>query len=153
MSEENRTDVAPAVPCIRLSRIPHLWNTQRSQKRSHTVRGWSIVRDRETKEMVYEIKFKRLVTEPPMDTVMRRPYSDEVEDYKEYKRVRQIMRDRQELAQAVVKKQALTPIVTVSVDGAGDGDEEVLGGSSRRHAVDESKDLAYADADRKDSLA
>lgn len=69
--------------------------------------------------MVYEVKFKRLASEPGMDVVLRRPYSDEVEDYKEYKRMRQIVRDQQEEA-AKAKNGAIMPAVTISRDWTGD---------------------------------
>ena len=66
--------------------------------------------------MVYEVKFKRLPSELSMDLVLRRPFSDEVEDYREYKRLRSIMRSNQEEA-AKAKKEATTPALTVSTDG------------------------------------
>lgn len=56
--------------------------------------GWSITSDPKTKQMVYDIKFSRLASEPSMKQVLRRPYVEEVEDYREYKRLRQVHRDR-----------------------------------------------------------
>lgn len=82
----------------------------------HVVTGWAITRNAHTKEMVYEISFKRLANEPSMDTVLRRPFSDEVEDYKEYKRLRQTLRAEQEEA-ANATKGVITPTFTISIDG------------------------------------
>ena len=78
--------------------------------------GWSIAPNDKTKEMVYEIKFQRLASEPSMDVVMRRPYSDEVEDYKEFKRLRQLAREKQEEG-TKAQKEAAAPKLTVFVDG------------------------------------
>ena len=58
----------------------------------HRVVGWSISRDVKTEEIVYLIKFQRLPSEPGMETVLCRPWSDEVEDYLEYKRIRREQR-------------------------------------------------------------
>lgn len=62
--------------------------------------------------MVYEINFKRLKNEVPMVAVLRRPYADEVEDYKEYKRMRQVVRDAREHTAAAQMRP--TPTLTVS---------------------------------------
>lgn len=68
------------------------------------------------REMVYEINFKRLASEPSMEIVLRRPFSDEIEDYREYKRLRQVVRSTQEEA-LKVKKQVTFPTLKVSSDG------------------------------------
>lgn len=68
---------------------------------------------------MYEIHFKRLASEISMDIVLRRPYSDEIEDYREYKRIRQAARLAQEQT-AKVKRETTSPIVTISSDGASD---------------------------------
>lgn len=60
----------------------------------HRITGWSIYRSLTTKDMIYEIKFERLSTETSMDLVLRRPFADEIEDYKEYKRLRQLHREQ-----------------------------------------------------------
>lgn len=85
----------------------------------HIVVGWSIAPNPKTKEMIYDIRFKRLASEPNMDIVLRRPFTDEVEDYKEYKRLRQITRDRQQEA-ARTERGAFMPAVTISQDGTED---------------------------------
>jgi hypothetical protein len=41
------------------------------------------------------ITFKRLASELSMDSVLCRPWSDEVEDYTEYKRLRRMYREKQ----------------------------------------------------------
>ena len=82
----------------------------------HVVTGWSIAPNDKTKEMMYEIRLQRLASEPSMDLVMRRPYSDEVEDYKEFKRLRQLARERQEEG-TKAQKDAAAPKLAVFVDG------------------------------------
>ena len=75
--------------------------------------------DAKTKEMVYLISFKRLPDQPSMDLVLRRPWIEEIEDYREYKRLRQLAREKH--AEAAKAKSASTgPTVTVSMDGAVD---------------------------------
>lgn len=71
--------------------------------------GWSVAKDPKTGKLEYEIQFKRLNSELSMDVVLRRPFSDEVEDYREYKRLRQAARD----ALVVGEK---TPAVVVSAE-------------------------------------
>lgn len=79
---------------------------------SHKVAGWCIKMDSKTRGMVYDITFKRLPNQVSMESVLARPYIDEIEDYKEYKRLREMARQ----AQAGIK-------VTVSGDGAVDDEE------------------------------
>ena len=68
---------------------------------------------------MYEVKFERLTSEISMEDVLRRPYSDEIEDYKEYKRLRDVFRDQQ---QDVTRPRvhAVAPTLTLTTDGAGD---------------------------------
>ncbi|QIW96194.1 hypothetical protein AMS68_001712 [Peltaster fructicola] len=54
----------------------------------YRVVGWSIHLDKYTKATVFDIQFLRLASEGPMDAVLCRPYTDEVEDYREFKRLR-----------------------------------------------------------------
>ena len=74
------------------------------------------------KETVYDIHFKRLASEVSMDLVLRRPYSDEIEDYREYKRIRQAARLAQEQA-VKAKMEAATSTFTISSDGVFDSSE------------------------------
>ena len=56
-----------------------------------------------------------------MESVLRRPFSDEIEDYREYKRIRQAARSAQQQQHAAKsKKDAASPVVTISSDGACD---------------------------------
>ena len=87
----------------------------------HRIIGWAIRPDAKSKAMIFEIKFERLASELSMDIVLRRPFSDEVEDYKEFKRQRQMIRDKQEDA-ARAKAEASRPALTVSIDGTAEGD-------------------------------
>jgi hypothetical protein len=81
----------------------------------HVVTGWSIAS--RNKEMVYEIHFRRLASEPSMEIVLRRPFSDEIEDYREYKRIRQAVRLAQHEASGA-ERGGVLPSVNVSCDGA-----------------------------------
>lgn len=87
----------------------------------HVVTGWSIhpSPSPDSKEMIYEVKFKRLPGEPSMEEVLRRPYADEVEDYKEYKRLRGEARARQERTPRAKKAVAIMPEVMVHVSQDG----------------------------------
>lgn len=49
--------------------------------------------DPKTRRVIYDIQLERLSSEVDMQIVLRRPLADEVEDYKEYKRLRQVARD------------------------------------------------------------
>ncbi|KAI7012539.1 hypothetical protein D0867_14889 [Hortaea werneckii] len=61
----------------------------------HKVSGWTVRTDPQSKQVVYDISFTRLASEPSMSQVQRRPFAEEVEDYKEYKRLRDLHRKRQ----------------------------------------------------------
>jgi hypothetical protein len=74
------------------------------------------------KEIVYDIHFKRMASEVSMDIVLRRPYSDETEDYREYKRIRQAARLAEEQA-GKAKRNAAAPTFTISSDGIFDDSE------------------------------
>ena len=50
--------------------------------------GWSIKHDGDTNAWHYDIQFRRLEPESPMSAVLARPLEEEVDDYKEYKRLR-----------------------------------------------------------------
>lgn len=60
--------------------------------KSYKVISWSITFDSKIGNWNYDIDFRRLQTEADMSAVLRRPYEDEVDDYKEYKRLRQLAR-------------------------------------------------------------
>ncbi|CAK4031173.1 unnamed protein product, partial [Lecanosticta acicola] len=74
----------------------------------HKVTGWSLKKDPNTHEVVMLIHLKRTPNQVSMGEVLARPWSDEIEDYAEYKRLRQLARD---------EKPPLKPAVTVQLDG------------------------------------
>ncbi|KXT04541.1 hypothetical protein AC578_8663 [Pseudocercospora eumusae] len=75
----------------------------------HKVTGWTIKHDNKTNRMVYIVNFQRLASESSMELVLKRPWSDEIEDYTEYKRVRNLQRER--------SKATPTPVLTLATDG------------------------------------
>lgn len=81
----------------------------------HVVTGWSIVKTPKSKAMVYEITFKRLPSKPSQDVILRRPFSDEFEDYKEYKLIREAVRTQQE--EAARARQITSPPLIIAPDG------------------------------------
>ncbi|KAK0824989.1 hypothetical protein LTR73_007276 [Friedmanniomyces endolithicus] len=83
------------------------------------VAGWTIKLDAKKKEMVYFISFKRLPDQVSMDEVLRRPWTEEIEDYREYKRLRRLARDQQTEATGP-RLNLATPTVTFSTDGVVD---------------------------------
>lgn len=80
--------------------------------------GWSIKNDTKTKNVFYDISFKRLEGEHSMDEVLRRPWTEEVEDYKEYKRLRQLTQAKMNKAKKNEEQKALAM--------SGDGVHEVF---------------------------
>ncbi|KAK3069756.1 hypothetical protein LTR53_011651 [Teratosphaeriaceae sp. CCFEE 6253] len=97
----------------------------------HKIAGWTIRPDPKTREMMYLISFKRLPDQPSMDEVLRRPWTEEVEDYREYKRLRQLARQK--------AGESAGPTVAVSTDGIMD----VYGAgttTSLRELLDEATD-------------
>ncbi|KAF7189105.1 hypothetical protein HII31_09527 [Pseudocercospora fuligena] len=75
----------------------------------HKVTGWTIKHDNKTNQMVYIVNFQRLASESSMELVLKRPWSDEIEDYTEYKRIRNLQRGKQ--------KAASKPVLTLATDG------------------------------------
>lgn len=85
----------------------------------HKIAGWSIHREARTKEIIYEVRFERLAVESSMDTVLRRPFADEIEDYREYKRLRQLHRGQgMEIGNS--RSEFVGPTRNVVTDGAVD---------------------------------
>ncbi|KAK0811335.1 hypothetical protein LTR38_003663 [Friedmanniomyces endolithicus] len=89
------------------------------------VAGWTIKMDAKKKEMLYFISFKRLPDQLSMDEVLRRPWTEEIEDYREYKRLRRLARDKQ-TETARPRIDLATPTVTFSTDGIVDVYEDGL---------------------------
>ncbi|KAM0714013.1 hypothetical protein Q7P37_010977 [Cladosporium fusiforme] len=96
--------------------------------RSHTLRSlcykvtsWSIVHDEQSHRMVYDITFKRLASEASMDAVLLRPFTEEIEDYRLYKKLRAEASEKE-------KKAGERAAAAVTSDGAVDERvDELLG--------------------------
>lgn len=58
----------------------------------YRVVGWNIHADRSTGTTIYNVNLERLPTEPPMDSVLERPLTHELEDYTTFKKMRQAAR-------------------------------------------------------------
>ena len=58
----------------------------------YRVVGWRIKYNGVARSWSYDIDFRRLSNQLPMSEVLHRPISDELDDYKEYKRIRQTVR-------------------------------------------------------------
>lgn len=57
--------------------------------------------------MVYDITFKRLSSEPSMEAVLQRPWTEEVEDYAKYKRLKRSAREKRQEAEKEAERKAL----------------------------------------------
>lgn len=55
----------------------------------YKIAGWSMVYNGTTRSWTYDVEFKRVETEEPMTNVLQRPIEEEMDDYKEYKRLRE----------------------------------------------------------------
>ncbi|THW39345.1 hypothetical protein D6D25_04851, partial [Aureobasidium pullulans] len=58
----------------------------------YKVSGWRIIQDPKTKAVHYHIRFDRLPSEPPIGPVLEHPTAEEIDDYREYKRIRKDIR-------------------------------------------------------------
>ncbi|KAG9710072.1 hypothetical protein KCU73_g17343, partial [Aureobasidium melanogenum] len=63
----------------------------------YKVSGWRITQDPKTKEINYYISFDRLHSEPPLSPVLEHPTAEELDDYREYKRIRKEIRKNRNL--------------------------------------------------------
>jgi hypothetical protein len=63
----------------------------------YKVTGWRIIQDPKTKAIHYDISFDRLPSEPPIGPVLEHPNMEELDDYREYKRVRKEIRQHRNL--------------------------------------------------------
>ncbi|KAK6001848.1 hypothetical protein QM012_002338 [Aureobasidium pullulans] len=63
----------------------------------YKVSGWRITQDPKTKEINYHISFDRLPSEPPLGPVLEHPTAEELDDYREYKRIRKETRKNRNL--------------------------------------------------------
>lgn len=85
----------------------------------YKVASWSISRDSSTERMVYDITFKRLASEASMEDVLQRPWAEEIEDYKEYKRIKKEAKDKRAETLRKAKQDGPGVVVTAS-DGPAD---------------------------------
>lgn len=107
------------------------------QLHRYKVASWSIIRDSSTDHMSYDITFKRLPSESSMEDVLQRPWTEEIEDYKEYKRVKKEAKDKREEALRKAKEHGPGVVVTAS---DGPADEQSVK-SSRRPREDSAWDV------------
>ncbi|KAI4730620.1 hypothetical protein E4T49_01520 [Aureobasidium sp. EXF-10728] len=63
----------------------------------YKVSGWRIIQDPKTKAIHYYISFDRLPSEPPLGPVLEHPTAEELDDYREYKRIRKEIRQHRNL--------------------------------------------------------
>ena len=75
--------------------------------------------DDRTKQVTYQIDFRRIEDQLSMDQVLRRPFVDEVEDYREYKRIRQGMQESTHQAPKRTRRIG-NAVITGPSDGADD---------------------------------
>jgi hypothetical protein len=65
--------------------------------------------------MVYDITFKRLTSESSMEAVLQRPWTEEIEDYARYKRLKRSAREkRQEIERRAMEAKPGDLVVTGS---------------------------------------
>ncbi|KAK0342818.1 hypothetical protein LTR91_023166 [Friedmanniomyces endolithicus] len=104
------------VRILRSHTLRSFWAPKAGLRYDGLVAGWTIKMDAKKKEMVYFISFKRLPDQLSMDEVLRRPWTEEIEDYREYKRLRRLARDKQ-TETAGPRIDLATPTGTTSMDG------------------------------------
>ncbi|CAD0095890.1 unnamed protein product [Aureobasidium vineae] len=63
----------------------------------YKVSGWRIIQDPKTKAVHYYISFDRLPSEPPLGPILEHPNAEELDDYREYKRIRKEIRQHRNL--------------------------------------------------------
>jgi hypothetical protein len=63
----------------------------------YKVSGWRIARDAKTNAVDYYISLDRLPSQPPMGPVLEHPLAAELDDYREYKRIRKEIRTNRSL--------------------------------------------------------
>lgn len=103
--------------------------------------------------MIYKVKFERLASETSMDAVLRRPFADEVEDYKEYRRLRQLYRG-QAIGSGRPRSDAIGPSHHRDTDGAADEEDPQRGRIDSLAAIPHPRMMRHAiDFGRSDSTA
>ncbi|KAF2726382.1 hypothetical protein K431DRAFT_213881 [Polychaeton citri CBS 116435] len=66
----------------------------------HKVSGWRIYQKQGAGRMICEITFKRLPCSTTADSILSRPFAEEIEDYKEYKKMRREAREKPSMHRA-----------------------------------------------------
>ncbi|PPJ57268.1 hypothetical protein CBER1_02792 [Cercospora berteroae] len=80
------------VRVLRSHRLNSLWRPRAGLRYEglYKIVGWSLKIDKKTNETIYIVNLRRLAGQIGFETVLARPWTDEVEDYKEYKRLRDL---------------------------------------------------------------
>jgi hypothetical protein len=86
-------------------------------QRRYKVMSWSIVHIPATGRMVYDITFRRLPSEPSMEAVLQRPWTEEVEDYAKYKQLKRTARERRQEAERKAMEAKPGAVVVSGSDG------------------------------------
>lgn len=110
-----------------------------SRVHRYKVASWSISHDARTDRLHYDITFKRLPNEAPIDAVLVRPWAEEIEDYREYKRLRQAAKAKVVENEAPVTDHRKASVI--STDGA----EEVEDWYKRLREDSVAKPKGYVD--------
>ncbi|KAF2216261.1 hypothetical protein CERZMDRAFT_81401 [Cercospora zeae-maydis SCOH1-5] len=106
--------------------------------------GWSLKFDKKSNETVYTVNLKRLAGQVDFETVLARPWSDELEDYKEYKRLHDL--EHAKLKTRQTEKQDSATIQN-TLDGTSDGPAAEIHWSPRKRLAFEHI-LSQTDSDR-----
>lgn len=85
--------------------------------RRYKITGWSLKRDSRTRETEYIVNFQRLPNQVSFETVLARPWVDELEDYTEYKRLRDVEHAKQKEKE---DRQPKSPDSVPAIDGMAD---------------------------------
>jgi hypothetical protein len=73
-----------------------------------------------TGRMVYDITFKRLASESSMEAVLQRPWTEEVEDYAKYKRLKRSAREKRQEAERKAMEAKPGDVLVSGSDGTTD---------------------------------
>lgn len=109
--------------------------------------GFTITMDKGSKEMIYNVQFKRITLGDEkkdldrLESILQRPWSDEVEDYKEYKVLRRAAREKESAGIAGPRSNDPTPALALGSDGVMDVGEDEIPESRRRSSVERVHDL------------
>nr|POE86522.1 putative transporter [Quercus suber] len=91
--------------CTRDSRVPiRVLRSHTLKGFWHKVTGFSITKDKLTKAIMYDIHFAKIMPDEvtrdiDLESLLIRPWSDEIDDYKEYKRLRRLTHAAQTAAE------------------------------------------------------